>query len=60
VKARFKLSKKLVAVVRYYETMYMISDQQGERIYTGNDEKTANAVLRILNGRAVRERKKRR
>lgn len=40
----------MVAVVRYYETMYLIHDDCGERVYTGNDEETAKRVLKTLNG----------
>ncbi len=47
---RFILQKKLVACVRYYETMYFITDGEGTRVFTGNDEKIAKQILKTLNG----------
>jgi DNA-binding transcriptional MerR regulator len=47
---KFRLETKLVAMVRYYERMYLITDESGIRVFTGNDEKTAKLVLRTLNG----------
>ena len=50
----------MIAVVRYYETLYLIRDEAGERIYTGNDEATAKRILKTLNAwRMVKEARKR-
>lgn len=48
-KKPFKLEKKLIASVRYYETLYLIHDTQGERVYTGSEE-SARKILKLLNG----------
>lgn len=40
----------MVVQVRYYEHLYILRDDQGERIYAGTDEKTAESILSILNG----------
>lgn len=47
--------KKMVAQVRYYETFYIITDPNGERVYTGSDAKVATRVLAVLNGVTVRQ-----
>lgn len=46
----------MVVQVRYYEVMYLITDKNGIRVYTGNDEKVANSVLSTLNGYQARKR----
>lgn len=56
---RFTLEKKMVAQVRYYETLYVIRDGQGERVYTGTDEKTAHHIQRLLNGCRAKKAPKR-
>ncbi len=45
----FTIEKKLIAAVRYYETLYLIHDDKGERIYTGSEE-SAKRILALLNG----------
>lgn len=40
----------MIAQVRYYETFYLISGPDGERVYTSNDAKVAAKVLAVLNG----------
>lgn len=57
---RFKLDKKLMVKVRYYETLFLINDKDGERVWTGTDEKTAKLILSILNGHETRIRNKKR
>lgn len=47
-KPKFTMEKKLYAQVRFYETLHLIRDAKGERIYTGSAE-TARKVLRALN-----------
>lgn len=47
---RFTLEKKTIGVVRYYETMYIVRGPDGERLFTGGDEKVARHVARLLNG----------
>lgn len=59
MKRKFILEKKMVASVRYYEYMFVIRDRTNERIYTGNDEKTAKTMLRLLNGYHARLDRKR-
>jgi hypothetical protein len=46
---RFTIEKKLFAQVRFYETLYLVKDAKGERVYTGSKE-TARKVQRVLNG----------
>lgn len=46
---RFKLEKKLVVQVRYFENMYCLKDADGIRIFTTSDEKMARRVLTVLN-----------
>lgn len=46
---KFTVEKKLIAQVRYYETLYLVRDEKGERIFTGS-EAMAKRVLRLLNG----------
>jgi hypothetical protein len=46
---RFSLEKKMVVQVRYYETMYLIHDRHGERVFAGTEEKTARTILGALN-----------
>lgn len=55
---RFLLEKKMVVRIRYYENLYVIRDTQGERVYTGTDEKTAKTVLGLLNGYYARKKRK--
>ncbi len=56
----FTLEKKLYAQVRFYETLYLVKDAKGERIYTGSEE-TAKRIQRVLNvttGTSKRKRKR--
>lgn len=48
MKKKFTLEKKMIAQVRYYEKLYLVRDERGERIYTGSEE-TAKKILRMLN-----------
>lgn len=57
MKKAFTLEKKLVATVRYYETLYLVHDSKGERIYTGSEE-TAKRILAALNGGRARPKKR--
>lgn len=56
---RFKIAKKMVVQVRYYEQMYFITDTSGIRVYTGNDEKKAREILAALNGYYARKKSRR-
>jgi len=47
-KPRFTVEKKTVVQIRYYETMYLIHDGNGERIFAGSEE-SAKRVLKLLN-----------
>jgi len=42
-----RIEKKLIAQVRYYEELHVVTDSRGERIYTGN-KATAEKILRLL------------
>lgn len=48
----------MVVQVRYYEYMYVIRDEKGERVYTGSDLKLARTVLGLLNGYHARKAKR--
>lgn len=52
-KQRFTIEKKLFAQVRFYETLYLVKDAKGERVYTGSEE-MARKIHRVLNDSAVR------
>lgn len=57
-KSKFTIEKKMIAQVRFYETLYKIRDEKGEAIYTGSEE-AAKKILRILNsqGKSLKARK---
>jgi hypothetical protein len=55
--ARFKMERKLIAQVRYYEELYVITDLNGEKIFVGNPE-TAKKYLKILNAGIKRSKRK--
>lgn len=57
---RFTMKKKSVAVVRYYEDMWVIRGGNGERIFTANDEEIANRVLKKLNAETATKRRPKR
>jgi len=57
--AAFKLDKKLVVQVRYYEHLYVITDEFGGRVYTGTDEKVAKLILKTLTMYRLRESRRR-
>lgn len=52
------MEKKLVAQVRYYERLFVIFDSDGDRVFTGTDEKKAREILAALNGYFERKRRK--
>ncbi len=54
MKKQFSLEKKMIAQVRYYETLYAIRDEKGETIFTGSEE-LANKLLKILKREAVKK-----
>lgn len=57
-RAQYKIEKKLVVQVRYYESMFIIRDAKTEeRIYAGSDEATALGILRALNKNLVKPKK---
>jgi hypothetical protein len=45
---KFTMEKKLVVQVRYYEHLFIIRDGEGERVFTGSDEKIARRVKAVL------------
>lgn len=54
---RFTIEKKMVATVRYYETLYLVRDVKGERVFTGS-EALATRIARLLNGDRARKRRR--
>lgn len=54
---RFSLEKKLIAQVKYYEELFVITDLNGEKIFVGNEE-TAKKYLKILNAGLKKGKKK--
>lgn len=52
-----KLTKLTVARVQYYETLHVIEDGKGERIFIGSEE-TAKRVLKLLKQQARKPRGK--
>lgn len=57
-KKGFTIEKKMIAQVRYYETLYKISDERGETIFTGSEE-MAKKLLKILRADALKRKAKR-
>lgn len=51
----FKMTKQLVVQVRYHEFLYVITDENGGRVYTGTDEKTAKMILKTLRAYRLRQ-----
>jgi hypothetical protein len=51
---KYTLEKKLIAQVRFYETLYKIRDDKGETIFTGSEE-TAKKILRLLKSEGKRK-----
>lgn len=43
----FTVEKTFVAQVKYYETLHVIRDENGQAVYTGTEEMAAK-VLRLL------------
>lgn len=56
-KVKFRLEKKMVVKVKYYEHLYFIRDQDGETLFAGADEGRAREVCTLLN--AYHNKKKR-
>jgi hypothetical protein len=42
-----RLTKTVVAQVRYFETLYIIEDEKGERLFVGSEE-TGKRLLKLL------------
>lgn len=53
---RFTLEKKLIVQVKYFEELWVIRDQYGEKIFLGTEE-TAKKFLKILNQNVKRGKK---
>lgn len=56
---KFRLQKKLVVKVRYYEHIFYITDDQGEQLFVGTDEKRAQEILVLLNAYHTKKSRKR-
>lgn len=54
---KFTIEKKLVVQVRYYENMFIIRDGEGERVFTGSNEKEARKIKAILTAYYAKPRK---
>ncbi len=52
MKKQFKLEKKMIAQVRYYEILHVIRDEKGETIFTGSEE-LAKKLIKILKHEAA-------
>jgi len=57
MKPRFQMERKLIAQVRYYEELFVITDINGEKIFVGN-KATADKYLKILNASLKKGKKK--
>jgi hypothetical protein len=55
MKKKFTLEKKMIAQVKFYETLYLIHDEHGQRIYTGSEE-SAKKILTMLNSKKVKRK----
>ncbi len=44
---KFVIEKKMIAQIRFYETLYVIKDNRGETIFTGSEE-MAKRLIRML------------
>lgn len=51
------IEKKVIAQVRFYETLYVVRDKNGEVIFTGSQE-TAKRIQRLLSSSIKREKRK--
>jgi hypothetical protein len=58
---KYTIEKKMIAQVRCYETLYIIHDERGERIYTGSQEAATRiaAVLNRYSGAKIKPKNKR-
>ena len=54
---KFRLEKKLVVKVKYYEHLFFIRDEDGETLFAGVDEGRAREVCTLLN--AYHDKKRR-
>jgi len=48
----------MIVQVKYYEYMYVITDDKGERVYTGTNEEIARTTLKLLNSYYQRKKLK--
>lgn len=48
LKKWYTLERKIIGQVRFYETLYLVRDNDGERIYTGSEE-SAKRIQKLLN-----------
>ena len=55
---KFRIEKKLVVKVKYYEHLFFIRDEDGETLFAGADEARAREVCTLLN--AYHNKKKKR
>ncbi len=46
---KFRLEKKLVVKVKYFEHLFFIRDEDGEALFAGADEARAREVMTLLN-----------
>lgn len=56
---KFRLEKKLVVKVKYYEHLYFIRDEQGETLFAGADETRAKEICTALNAYHSKKRRAR-
>lgn len=46
---KFRVEKKMIVKVRYYENLFFIRDSDGETLFAGMDEQRAKDVCKLLN-----------
>lgn len=52
----FTVERKLIAQIRFFETLHVIRDERGETIFTGSEEMAAR-ILKVLKGDRIRKRR---
>ena len=54
-KRKFKIEKKTIVQMRWFETLYVIKDENNETIFTGNEE-LANRILKMLRAQSLKRK----
>lgn len=56
MKKKYSIDTKIIAQVKYFETLHVIKDDKGETLFTGS-EIFAKKLLKILNAEKRKARK---